>query len=80
MASGRTDSLKAWAERNWSGSYHLVDIYNERPVYKRDEKTENDEDVYMWYHSGKKWRFTDGANFIAKNTNCWMHMNSSRKK
>ena len=25
---------KAWREKNFSGSYHFVEIYNERPVYK----------------------------------------------
>ena len=35
VVSGQTDSgKKAWGERNWSGSYHLYEFYNERPVYK----------------------------------------------
>ena len=31
---GRTDKWKEWRDKNLSGCYHLVEIYNERPVYK----------------------------------------------
>ena len=34
VVSGRSGSVKAWREKNWSGSYHFVEVYNERPVYK----------------------------------------------
>ena len=34
VVSGRTDKYKAGHEKNFSGSYSFVEIYNERPVYK----------------------------------------------
>ena len=34
MVSGRTDERKDWREKDFSGSYHLTELYNERPVYK----------------------------------------------
>ena len=34
VVSGDTGRSKSRRERNWSGSYELVEFYNERPVYK----------------------------------------------
>ena len=34
MVSGRTDKWKDWRDKNFSGSFFLTEIYNERPVYK----------------------------------------------
>ena len=34
VISARTDEYKAWRDKNLSGRYHLLEFYNERPVYK----------------------------------------------
>ena len=34
VVSGKTDKWKDWRDKNFSGSFFLTEIYNERPVYK----------------------------------------------
>ena len=49
-------------------------------TFQRDEKTEDGDEVYLYYQMNNKWRFANGPNFRAKTTTCWMYFESSGKK
>ena len=46
-------------------------------MIQRDKNPELEDDVYLWYHN--TWLLADGRNYRAKNTNCWMYLNSAGK-
>merc|ERR1712131_76750 len=51
---------KQFTETNFGGSYAFVETLNDRPVYKRNKKTSDGDEIYIWYNSNlNSWRFTD---------------------
>lgn len=71
LTSGRTDIYKPWREKNLSGTYHFRGIYDERPVYKRDEKIEDGRDAYLYFVDEVGWLLTHGEDFESKNKASW---------
>ena len=82
----------SWTDTNLSGRYNLVEIVNQKPVYKvsnkivnkqsnfiqRTQNTNDGRDVYLWYNTHMKyWHICDGAHFRNKITTCWAYSQSS---
>ena len=52
-------------------------------TFQRDKNTDSyyGDEVYLYHHSSQvDWRLAKGTNFRAKNTSCWMYLDSSGKK
>jgi len=77
VVSGHADKTnKEYRDKNLSGHYIMVDIVNERPAYKRDEKDEIfGDEMYLWYNG--RWRISRGKDFKARNEKCYMFIQTS---
>ena len=52
-------------------------------TFQRDKNTDDGKEVYIYYHTRggtEAWYLTNGLDFKAKNTSCWMYLDSSGKK
>jgi len=75
----RTDEYKAWRDKNLSGRYHLLEFYNERPVYKRDKNT-SDGEAYLYHHKDtRKWYSASGRRFRGQIAGGWMYLDSTER-
>ena len=52
--------------------------------FQRTEKDENGDEIYIWYripvNRVGSWRLSTGSDFQARNTKCWMLINSQGKQ
>ena len=49
--------------------------------FQRTKKDENGIEAYLWYRAtAKDWRLTPGSDFQARNTKCWMYIDSQGKQ
>ena len=91
--SGLSGDLKTYIDKNHSGTYSFHSKCNNRPVYKvkfnckkaetessyfkRDIKTEQGDQLYIWHHTNGYWLLNGEQNFQNKNNHCYMYKKST---
>lgn len=68
-----------WYHKYLSGRYQIAQWVNGRPAYKREEKTEGGNEVFLWYNSKlASWHLSDGYDFSV-GYGCYMYIKSPER-
>lgn len=67
LSKGILKSVSKPCSRNdLCGSYRHIENYNGRPVYKRDQNTPYNTEIYLYYQMNGSWCLTSGSHYRRK--------------